>query len=103
MIQCSPRESICREVSCGGKAQRPKAEHVGQNVEVAVDMQDVGAVLLSAGAADQIREADPMVAARRELMLGTFGGGHRLSVDAQVAKQRERRLLLGIVGGRGRA
>jgi hypothetical protein len=70
---------------------------------MALDMQDVGAVLLGAGADDEVREADPVLAARREFMLGAFGCVHGLSVDTQIAKQRERCLLLHIVRGGSRA
>ena len=60
---------------------------------MAVDVQDVGAVLLRAGAQDQVGQADPVSAAGREFTLAALSRRDRLGINAEVAKQRERFVL----------
>jgi hypothetical protein len=61
-----------------------EAECLGEDVEVAIHVQDVGAMLLSARADHEIGKRDTVPTARGQLALGTFGGGDRRVVDAQV-------------------
>jgi len=68
---------------------------------VAVDVQDVGAVLVRARAEEEVGEADSVLAAGRELTLSALGCGDRLRVNAEIAKQCKRVVLSRVVSRRG--
>lgn len=52
---------------------------------MAVDVNYVGTVLLSAGADDQVRQGHPVLPGAGKVPLGTLGGGQGRVVDAEIA------------------
>ncbi len=52
---------------------------------MAVDVQDVGAVLPGARGEDHVGQADPVLATGRELALSVPGRSDRLRVDAEIS------------------
>jgi len=97
-VNAGPDGGSSRDPLSAWEPEGPKPEQGCENVEVAVNVKDVGGMLLGTRADDEIRDADPLLAVGRELTLRALGCGDRLPIDAEVAEERQRGLLLDIVG-----
>ncbi|MEA2131497.1 MAG: hypothetical protein QOJ85_4388, partial [Solirubrobacteraceae bacterium] len=64
------------------EADAAKREDVGEGVVVAIDVQDVGAVLLCAGTDQEIGQGNAVLPAVSEIALCRLGARQRCVVDA---------------------